>query len=399
MSKLAGTPGQFSLSAGGLFHLVQRWIRGPESADFPIPAQILIATVLLWLPLVLLSYFDGTLIGSKVSQPLLSDIVPHVRLLLAIPLLLVADVFIDPAASSAARDLTIPGVVPIEEQSRLHSAIEKLRGARDSVWPDVVIILLAFAITWLFKSGYGDSALEAISTSWLRADQGGTTRLSAAGWWYVLISGPMFQVILFRWLWRFTIWTLFLFRVSRLSLALQPTNPDLSGGLGYLGLAQQSFVAVFFAFATVTSSIIAYDILSEGSRFQDELLPIAGLVVLFVAIIYGPLLFFTGRLVVARRRGLRAYGLLSYKLSAAFHEKWIVKENEIAGKELLASPDASAMADYSATYDNVRSMRPVPASLRGVVSTIGVLTVPFLPLALTEFSIQDLLERLSSALI
>ena len=399
MSNSSGAPKQFSLSAGGLIRVAQRWIRGPESADFPIPTQILISVALLWLPLVLLTLFDGSFSGTNVAQPLTSDIVPHVRLLIAIPLLLLADITIDPATSTATHDLETSGVIATEEQSGFHLALMKMRSARDSVWPDMVIVILALGFTWLFKPGYGDSALKAIATSWLWAVHDGNLRYSAAGWWYLLISGPMFQVILFRWFWRFYIWTAFLFRISRLPLALRPTDPDLSGGLGYLGFAQQSFVAVFLAFATVASSTIAHDILSEGSTFRDERLEIVILVVGFVLVIYAPLLFFTKQLFMARRRGLREYGSLAYKLSEAFHKKWVTEGKDTVGKELLASTDASAMADYSATYDNVRSMRLLPATLKNVATTAGVLLAPFLPLALTEFSIQDLLNRLSDVLV
>lgn len=55
----------------------------------------------------------------------------------------------------------------------------------------------------------------------------------------------MYLLILLRWIWRFLIWADFLFRVSRLSLVLRPGHPDLAGGLGYLGVAQQSFVTIF----------------------------------------------------------------------------------------------------------------------------------------------------------
>jgi hypothetical protein len=61
--------------------------------------------------------------------------------------------------------------------------------------------------------------------------------------------------------------------------------------------------------------------------------------------------------------------------------------------------DSSTMADYTATYDNVRAMRPIPATLRGVLTVAGILLVPFLPLTLTEFSLQDLLNRLIDALV
>jgi hypothetical protein len=379
--------------------LVQRWLRGPESPDFPIPAQILTTVVLLWLPLVLLSLFEGSLSGMKVAQPLMSDIVPHVRFLIAIPLLLVADLAIDPAIRSAIRDLESSGAIPSAELPRFQMALTRMRDARDSGWPDVMIVLLAFGFTWLFKPGYGDSALEAAATSWLWAVNDGDVRFSAAGWWYLLISGPMFQVILFRWFWRFFIWAAFLFRISRLPLTLRPTDPDLAGGLGYLGVAQQSFTAVFFAFATVASSTVAHDILSEGSTLRDASLEIIVLVIVLVVTIYAPLLLFSGQLFIARRAGLKEYGWLAYKLSEAFHEKWITEDKEAVGKALLASTDASAMADYSATYDNVRSMRLVPATMRSVATVAGILLVPFLPLVLTEFSIQDLFNRLTDALV
>ncbi|MEE9158808.1 MAG: hypothetical protein V3U60_10535, partial [Gammaproteobacteria bacterium] len=282
MSNASGSPKRLSLSTGGLLYLVRRWMRGSESPDFSIPTQILVAIALLWLPLVLLSLFEGSVTGTKVAQPLFADIVPHVRLLIAIPLLLLADLIIDPAISAATRNLESGGTVPDTEQPRFQEALIEIRRARDSVWPDIVIIVLAFGITWLFKPGYGESALQAVATSWMWSGQHGDVRFSAAGWWYLLISGPMFQVILFRWFWRFLIWAAFLFRVSRLSLVLQPTDPDLAGGLGYLGMAQQTFVAVFFAFATVASSTIAHDILAEGGTFRNELPEIIVLVLAFV---------------------------------------------------------------------------------------------------------------------
>ena len=399
MTDSGGLQKRLSLSAGGLLYLAQRWIRGPESPDFPIPVQMLTAIALLWLPLVILSLFEGSLTGTEVAQPLFADIVPHVRFLIAIPLLLLADLVIDPSTSAATRNLESGGIVPHAEQPRFQEALTDMRRALDSAWPDIVIIVLAFAITWLFKPGYGDSALQAVTTSWMWSVHDGEVRYSTAGWWYLLISGPMFQVILFRWFWRFYIWAAFLFRVSRLSLALQPAEPDLAGGLGYLGIAQQSFVAVFFAFATVASSTIAHDILSKGGTFRDELPGIVVLVLAFVVVIYAPLLFFSKQLFVARRTGLNEYGSLGYSLSEAFHQKWIREGDKEVGKELLASADPSALADYTAAYDNVRAMRSIPATFRGVLMVAGVLLVPFLPLALTEFSLQELLKRLVDSLV
>ena len=51
MSRSDRTPKQYTLSGGGLTHLVRRWLRGPEASDLPIPVQILIAIAVLWLPI------------------------------------------------------------------------------------------------------------------------------------------------------------------------------------------------------------------------------------------------------------------------------------------------------------------------------------------------------------
>jgi hypothetical protein len=399
MSKVDDPPGRFSLSAGGLVGLMQRWLRGPESTELSIPVQILIAFCLLWLPLFALSLFDGSFSGTSVSHPFITDIVPQVRFLIAIPLLLYADLIIDPVTSIVVRNIKNSGIVPEEAQPELEAALTNLHRAKDSIWPDIIIVMFAFCLTWVLKPGYGDLELEAGTTSWILDVQEGGIRYSAAGWWYLLVSGPMFQVILFRWIWRYLIWAVFLYRVSRISLALRPTHPDLAGGLGYLGLAQQSFVAVFVAFTTVASSTIAHDILAGDETFRDVVPEILILVLLFIAIIYAPLLFFSKQLLGSRRSALDEYGLLGDGLSEAFHLKWIRGSNEGSGKDLLSSADPSAVADYAAVYENVRLMRTIPVTLRNVLTVTGILVVPFVPLTLTEFSLHDLLKRLAESLI
>ena len=77
----------FQLSSGGLTNLIQRQIRGPGAGDFPMAMQFLIAISLLWVPLVVLTLIEGTLVGDGVAQPFIQDVVPQVRFLIALPLL------------------------------------------------------------------------------------------------------------------------------------------------------------------------------------------------------------------------------------------------------------------------------------------------------------------------
>ena len=399
MTNAGGSEQSFQLSSGGLMHLVQQRICGPGAGDFPIPTQLLIAVTLLWLPLAVLTLIEGTFVGDRVAQPFIYDVVPQVRFLIALPLLLFADLAIDPAVGVTCRNLERSGVVPDDEQPRYQAALVELQKGRDSIWPDVVMLVLAFSLTWLFQPGYGESAIQTADTSWLWSVADGTVDLSAAGWWYGLISAPFFLFILFRWIWRFLIWAGFLYRVSRIPLALRPTHPDCAGGLGVLGMAQQTFSIVFVAFATVMSSTIAHNILFEGDTFRDSRPEIILFIVICVALIYAPLLPFAKNMYTARRIGLNQYGALGYRLSDAFSARWITGAGPNVGAELKDSTDSSTMADYGATFDAVRSMRVVPVTLRGVLAIAASLALPFLPLYLTEFSITDLLQRLADTLV
>ena len=62
-----------------------------------------------WLPLLVLSIKDGLAIGDKVTIPLLLDFSTYGRLLFALPLLLLAEVVIDPAIRSAVEEFVDEG--------------------------------------------------------------------------------------------------------------------------------------------------------------------------------------------------------------------------------------------------------------------------------------------------
>jgi hypothetical protein len=261
------------------------------------------------------------------------------------------------------------------------------------------MLALAFGSTWLLLPGYGDVDLETASTSWMGSISDDNISLSLAGWWYMLISGPLFQFILYRWIWRFLIWAHFLHQTSRVPLTLHATHPDLSGGLGMLGLAQQSFSVVFVAFSAVVSSTMAHNMLAEGATLEQSRLEVFVFVVICVVLIYAPLLFFSGQMYAARRLGLAQYGALGHRLSEAFFARWIEQIGTDTGNELKNSTDSSTMADYGATFDTVRSMRFIPASLRNVGTAALALFAPFLPLYVIEFSLSGLLQRVLGALV
>src|SRR5262245_48842378 len=95
---------KFSIVLGGpVYDLLQRL----GLFRFALPnvlRRIVLVVALTWLPLLLLSLKDGVAVGHRVSIPFLFDFSMYGRFLLALPLLLVAEIVIDPAIRLAVTE-------------------------------------------------------------------------------------------------------------------------------------------------------------------------------------------------------------------------------------------------------------------------------------------------------
>lgn len=185
-----------------------------------------------WLLLLILSTLMDTFTGGEIGVPFLHDPGPYGKYLFALPLLVLADVIIDPLLASVVLHFKTSGILREEDQSRYDEAVLQVIRRRDSVLADIILIALVYTLSLSVIPGYSDSSLEQGVSTWLRTVTAEAHYLTPTGWWYILVSAPLLQFLLYRWIWRFLIWAGFLYRVSRIRLALQPTHPDLLGGLG-----------------------------------------------------------------------------------------------------------------------------------------------------------------------
>jgi hypothetical protein len=81
----------FSIVAGGpLFRFLRR-LQPSDDALMSLRRGIIIIPLLAWLPLLVLSGVGGRLFSGSVAVPFLQDLEVHIRLLLALPLLLIAE--------------------------------------------------------------------------------------------------------------------------------------------------------------------------------------------------------------------------------------------------------------------------------------------------------------------
>jgi len=101
---------------------------------------------------------------------------------------------------------------------------------------------------------------------------------------------------------------------------------------------------------------------------------------------------FTRHLWRANREGQREYGLLASRYLAEFRKKWTLGVNP-NGEELLGSSDIQSLADMANSYDVVRRMRLVPFGLREISILAAVTLAPLLPLTLTAYSLDQIVDH------
>ena len=297
------------------------------------------------------------------------------------------------------QSISTSGILGSDNRDKYHKAVEKLTQRKNSYIADIVSLFLSFPL--LFDPHFVAQGLNVSTTftNWMITQSDTGARLSNAGWWYLLVSSPVLQIFLYRWFWRFYLWTEFMFRVFRIKLKLQPTHPDLAGGLGILKNSESAFILIAVAFGALLSVGLAEDILYTDMTLAQSLPDIVAFIIIAIIIMTLPMLFFTKQLAMTRRWGRVVYGDLGYRLSNAFDNKWGDPSNESNGDKLLKTADSSVVCDYADIYNVVDDMRLMPISLKGYFIQSAVLIMPFIPLILTEHSLRDILKRVFETLI
>ena len=378
---------KFRLGGGGLFPRVLP-TRLVESVSGRL-GTVAIA----WVPLLVLCVIAGNAVGNRVNITFLGDPIPYARLIISLPLFMLAEVVVNGRLSAVVAYIWESGILVGDDRRRFQESIAEVDRRRRSIAADIVFLLIAYAMAWTIGSldvhdGY---------SSWFAYDKGAGQVMSAAGWWYTFVSLPLYQLLLLRWIWRVLLWWIFLWRMSRLKLRLLPSHPDRAGGLGILEMGQNSFVILVFAISAVLASELADVKYRESFTLLNALPTIIVYLVLCLLCVLGPLLVFAGQLVQARRRGLIEYGDLADDLFGAFAERWTEK-SDVEQQKLLGNVDPSSLADYGYVYEVVTAMRVMPFSLSSVMHLAGVALLPFAPLLLMEHSWKEIVQRIFAIL-
>jgi hypothetical protein len=389
-SNMLREPQDFSLVLGGpLFQLLRRSHLSGDALEL-WRQRILVVTLLAWLPLLVLSALEGHALGGNVAVPFLLDLDVHIRFLVALPLLIVAELVVHQRMRFVVRQFLERNLIPKTALPRFEAAIASAFRLRNSVLAEVLLIAFVYVVGVLIIWRH---YMALTASTWYAAPAGEGLQLSLSGVWYGYVSLPLFQFLLMRWYFRLFIWTRFLWQVSRIELSLVPTHPDRVGGLGFLANTVYAFTPLAVAHGALLAGLIANRIFYLGAALPQFKIEIAVLVVFLMCVVLGPLLVFAPQLAQAKRTGNREYGTLAERYVREFDTKWL-RGGVLADEPLVGSGDIQSLADLANSFEVVRTMQIAPITKDAILRLMGATLVPIVPLALTMMSLEELLKTL-----
>lgn len=392
--RLAGPSGatdeDFSLVLGGpLFQMFRRSYLSGGALEL-LRRRIIFVVTITWLPLLVISAFEGLAWGNRVTLTFIRDVDAHARFLLALPILLVAELIVHQRMRNVVRQFSIRQLIPLHARTQFSTAVTSATRLRNSVLAEVLLITFVYAVGVLF---IWRKFVEVDLSNWHGASPNGILNPSIAGWWFGLISLPLFQFLLFRWYYRLVIWARFLFQVSRIKLRLLATHPDRCAGLGFLSNVSYAFVPLLLAQGALLSGMMANRVLYTGAELPDFKLDILGLVAMALLLVLGPLLFFSSQLAQAKRTARREYGDVAQRYVREFDDKW-VRGGAPKDEPLIGSGDIQSLADLGNSYQAITEMRWVPFTPRTIFQLAVTTLAPLAPLLLTVIPLDELVTKL-----
>jgi hypothetical protein len=383
--------GAYALARGGLVHALAERL----GLEPPTPARRLIKVsslvVATWLPLVILSAASGHAWPGRVAIPLLLDPVVHTRFLFVVPLLELAQIFVETSLRAQIRHFFDSGLIPDRQRPEYKAVVAEITRLRNATVVEVTLAVLAVVFSVLIRTV---GVVRASGSSWQLLGNS----LTPAGWWYVLFSLPVLYFFLFCWAWLFLLWAWFLFRTSRLDLELTATHPDRAGGLGFLGWGMASFSLVVLAISAVLSGSLAREIIHAGSSLGSIKYHVIIFVIIVMVILHAPLLVYTRRLALCRFRGLLDFGALIWAHDHDFDEKWIKNPGKHA-ESLLGSRDAASLGAISRAFSHVDEMLLMPFDKKASMVLVLAALLPMIPLLGTSVPLGDILKALGKFLV
>jgi hypothetical protein len=289
-------------------------------------------------------------------------------------------------------------MTPEDRERFIQGPLQRAKRRNNSMWMQVTLLAIIAGVALSPMGGARFLDVNVAADSWIVSKNQGQGLLSMAGNWMQYVSIPVFQFLVFRWLWRYAIWVILVYRISGIHLKLRPTHPDGAGGLGILILAQRGFSFVFLVCGIVISSNMLARFTEQQISFDTVKIEILGFILLSLITIFSPLFFFSRKLVRAKYMGHLYLGKAGVNASERFEDDWVSQMSDNKESERF-SMDPSLQVDFTGVYRYLQDLSVVPFRLGDLIQISLLLFLPFIPVFFMHYSVAELLEKILGVLL
>jgi hypothetical protein len=393
---MTGTPqppddeAEVSLVRGDAAYRFQRFLGIIPKDNLGIGRRAVGIALITWLPITIWAWATGRLMPAEGGEPLLRHFGIHVRFLLAMPLMIVAEMLVNMIMPRVIPYFVTSGVLPPSEEGRFREVIRRVLRLRDRTLPWVFILGIGIALAVASPTLSGSHELE-----WAQATGGG---LGFGGLWFLYVGRPLFIAMLLGWVWRLTLFALLLRGISKLELSLVPSHPDGNGGLGFLEMLPAMYSPIVLALSALVASRWSHQILYHQETLANLRLPMAAFVAVILVIFLGPFFVFSGPLRKAKRVAELQYGALVGHQGRLVRQRWIERLEVKDEAGMLSAPELGPVADNISMFQMVDKMRSIPVGKRALMSVLVPVAIPLLVVVALQVPIKDVLLGLLKAI-
>ena len=168
----------FSVILGGpLYQMFRRAHLSGDALEL-VRRRLLVIPLIAWLPLLVLSVLGGRAWGHAVMVPFALDLAVHVRYLLTLPLLVVAELVVHQRMRPVVRQFLERDLIPPAARAQFEAAAASAVRLRNSVAAEVALLVFVYALDIFAWQYYGGLSV----STWYAEPIDGGRRLTAAGW-------------------------------------------------------------------------------------------------------------------------------------------------------------------------------------------------------------------------
>lgn len=385
--------GEFLVARGGPFFELQKQLHLLREDALHSGSRASVFIGVAWGVPFLLSLFTGDAFGPSTENPYLLALGVWARFFIAVGLFVLMERNVEDRLRTHLEQFArAPLLAPVSFTPAAKAVTRALK-RRDYRIAEIVCLIIAIAasIASVFNM------LDVKTSSWAVHVSAEGVSLTAAAWWSVIVSSPIFWFLLLRWLWRLVVWAMLLRDLAALELRLVATHPDGYGGLAFIGQYPNAYTTFVFAVSCVIGAAVAEELIQGGLAPATYGYVMAGWLLIVLAVLAFPLQAFAKPL-----NQLKEQTLLICSAQATRHCR--AAERDLLGRNISAVDDAEPttagdIPDPSKTFVATKKLSTFLIDRSALLPVSAAALLPLMVAGATQLPIKELFKVVKRLLL